>query len=74
MFISTLQRGQLDCPPLAAAWEAAAGFEASFADVFGDSGGVLAGDVIIVDAELKREEPKPNIFPVTDSSGFVASG
>jgi hypothetical protein len=46
----------------------------SFAGILGDTGGVLVGDVIKVDAELKREEPKPNIFPVTDSSGFVTSG
>jgi hypothetical protein len=30
--------------------------------------------VIKVDAELKMEEPKPNIFPDTDSSGFEGTG
>ena len=40
------------------------------ADIFGETGGV----VIRVDAELKIEEPKPNIFPVTDSAGLVETG
>ena len=64
----TLQSGQVDWPALGAAWEAG-GLVSFAADTFGETGGV----VIKVDAELKMEEPKPNIFPVTDSVGFAAS-
>ena len=41
----------------------------SFAGILGDKGGVFVGDVIKAEAELNMEEPRPNIFPVTDSAG-----
>lgn len=49
------------------------------ADILRDPGGVVrdsswTADDIKVDAELKMEEPKPNIFPVMDSVVFEASG
>ena len=44
-------------------------------DILRDPGGVVresswTADVIKVDAELKIDEPKPNIFPFTDSVVF----
>lgn len=36
-------------------------------DIFRDDGGVDSADDINEEAELKIDEPKPNIFPVTDS-------
>lgn len=49
------------------------------ADILRELGGVVrdsswTADDIKVDAELKMEEPKPNIFPVTDSVVFAVSG
>lgn len=46
--------------------------------ILGETGGVVllsswTAEVINVDAELKSEEPKPNIFPLMDSSGFAGS-
>lgn len=48
-------------------------------DILRGVGGVILGsswtaEVIKVDAEFKKDEPKPNIFPETDSADFAAVG
>ena len=61
---------------LGAGWVLGCGGLAS-AGFWGEAGGDAAGggaEVMRLEAELKMEEPKPNIFPETDSGGGAEGG